>query len=102
MILSQQNSITNRSASTLAAWKLGVEHPDEIVCSGPKYQYPYSPDNVHLVTDGYRMLGEKYGQVYFERVVMGRNWQPLQPERARRTGRTITVDWCQPGRRDLR
>lgn len=96
MIVSQQNSITNRSASTLAAWKLGVEHPEEVVCSGPKYQYRYAQDNVHLITDGYRMLGEKYGQVYFERVVMGRNWQPLQPESATRSGRTITVDFHVP------
>jgi hypothetical protein len=42
------------------------------------------------------MLGEKYGQVYFERVVMGRNWQPLEPERATRSGRTITVDFHVP------
>jgi hypothetical protein len=26
-----------------------------------------------------RKLGEKFGQVYFERVVLGRSWQPLQP-----------------------
>jgi hypothetical protein len=96
MIISQQNSVNDRSASTLAAWRLGLDYPDDVVCSGPKYQYPYYEDNVHLITQGYRMLGEKYGQVYFERVVMGRNWQPLEPERATRSGRTITVDFHVP------
>jgi len=76
MIVSQQNSQTD--GSTLAQWKVGVDHPADIVCSGPKYQYP-SAEGVHLTTDGYEQLGEKYGQVYYERVVLGNNWQPLQP-----------------------
>ena len=98
MIVSQQNSVNSRSASTLAQWKIGVDYPDQIVCSGPKYQYPYYPgDHVHLVTAGYEQLGEKYGQIYFERVVLGRPWQPLQPTRAERTGdRLITVQFHVP------
>jgi lysophospholipase L1-like esterase len=96
MIVSQQNSIGIRSAATLAQWRVGVDHPEQAVCSGPKYQYPYAADNIHLNTDGYRMLGEKYGQVYFERVVMGRDWRPLEPARATRSGRTITVDFSVP------
>ena len=79
MIVSQQNSINDRAASTLAQWKIGADHPADVVCSGPKYQYPYYSDTVHLVTDGYRQLGEKYGQIYFERVVAGHDWQPLAP-----------------------
>lgn len=78
MIVSQQNGVNSRSASTLAQWKVGVDHPAEFVCSGPKYQYP-SAEGVHLTVDGYQQLGEKYGQVYYERVVLGNNWQPLQP-----------------------
>jgi len=96
MLVSQQNSINNRARSTLSQWRIGVDHPEDIVCTGPKYQYPYASDNVHLVTDGYRMLGEKYGQVYVERVVLGRLWQPLQPERVSRNGRVITVDFHVP------
>jgi hypothetical protein len=96
MLVSQQNSVSNRSASTLAQWQIGVDHPDDVACVGPKYQYPYSSDNVHLVTDGYQLLGEKYGQVYFERVVMGRDWQPLQPERVTKSGRVISIDFHVP------
>jgi hypothetical protein len=97
MIVSQQNSVNNRAASTLAQWRVGVDHPDEIVCSGPKYQYQYSSDGIHLNIDGYQALGEKYGQIYYERVVLERNWQPLQPTTVERIGsRSIRVDFHVP------
>jgi hypothetical protein len=96
MIVSQQNSCADQSASTQAQWQIGVDHPTDVVCSGPKYQYPYYSDAVHLVTDGYEQLGEKYGQVYFERVVLGHAWQPLQPTGALRSGQVITVHFHVP------
>jgi hypothetical protein len=96
MIVSQQNSVNDRSASTLAQWRIGADHPADVVCSGPKYQYPYYSDAVHLVTDGYEQLGEKYGQVYFERVVLGNAWQPLQPTSVERSGQVITVHFHVP------
>jgi hypothetical protein len=97
LIASQQNSVNDSSPSTLAVWKLGVDHPTEVVCSGPKYQYPYhAADHVHLETDGYEQLGEKYGQIYFERVIMARDWQPLQPTSVERSGAVITVHFHAP------
>jgi len=95
MIVSQQNSCNDHSASTLAQWKVGVDHPADIVCSGPKYQYP-SHEGVHLTTEGYRQLGEKYGQVYYERVILGRDWQPLQPTAVERNGVVITIHYHVP------
>jgi hypothetical protein len=95
MIVSQQNSCNDRSASTLAQWKVGVDHPADIVCSGPKYQYP-SAEGIHLTTGGYRELGEKYGQIYYERVILGRDWQPLQPTTVERQGAVITVHFHVP------
>ena len=98
MIVSQQHSSgADRSPSTLAQWKIGVDHPGDVVCSGPKYQYPYdSGDHVHLVTDGYRQLGEKYAQIYFERVVLGHDWQPLAPTTVERGTRMVTVHFHVP------
>jgi hypothetical protein len=90
MIVSQQNSCADHSASTLAQWKIGVDHPAEFVCSGPKYQYPYF-EGIHLSADGYRQMGEKYAQVYYQRVILGKEWQPLQPVRADRQGKGIIV-----------
>jgi hypothetical protein len=96
MIVSQQNTTNERSASTLAAWQIGVDHPTDVVCSGPKYQYPYTSDNLHLIVDGYELLGEKYAQVLYERTVLGHDWQPLQPTTIAREGRVVTVNFHVP------
>ena len=100
MFVSQQHSVPAgmgyTSASTLAEWQVGVDHPGDIVCSGPKYQYPYYSDNVHLTTQGYELLGEKYGEIFFEKVVQGQNWQPLQPINASRAGSVVTVQFHVP------
>ncbi len=95
MIVSQQNTCADRSSSTLAQWKIGVDHSADVVCSGPKYQYP-SPEGLHLTAKGYQLLGEKYGQVYFERVILGRNWRPLEPLKAKRDGKIITIRYHVP------
>jgi hypothetical protein len=96
MIVSQQHSFGDRSPSTQAQWKIGVDHPADIVCSGPKYQYPYFTDGIHLTAQGYQELGEKYGQVYFERVILGKDWQPLEPVSVERDGKIITIHFHVP------
>lgn len=95
MIVSQQNSCNDHSPSTLAQWRIGVDYPADFVCSGPKYQYP-SFEGVHLTSEGYRQLGEKYAQVYFKRVVLGEAWRPLEPLGALRAGRVVTVRFHVP------
>jgi hypothetical protein len=103
MYLSQQHSLPNgatslgwRSVATQAQWQLGVERPGDFVCTGPKYQYQGNADGVHLTVPGYRMLGEKIGQVYYERAVLGHDWQPLQPTTVERSGRVVTVNFHVP------
>ena len=96
MIVSQQNACADHSASAQAQWKIGEDHPDWIVCSGPKYQYPYAPDSLHLIADGYRQLGEKYGQIYYDRVILGRDWEPLAPTGIERSGMAITIRFHVP------
>jgi hypothetical protein len=96
MLVSQQNSVNDRAASTLAQWQVGVDHPNDITCIGPKYQYPYAADGIHLITDGYELLGEKYAEVYYERAVVGHDWQPLQPTTVERSGPMITVHFHIP------
>ena len=102
MLVSQQNSVPATSGmvaiSALQVLKAGVDHPGEIVCTGPKYQYSYStdPDHVHLPPQEYERLGEKTAQVYFERVVLGHDWQPRQPTSAERDASTVTVHFHVP------
>jgi hypothetical protein len=91
-----EGSTSGASASTLAQWQVAVHHPGDILCAGPKYQYPYLPDGVHLEVWGYELLGEKYGQVYHEAVVQGRGWRPLEPIGVERNGRVVSVRFHVP------
>lgn len=102
MFASQQNSVPadtgTVSTSALQVWKASVDHPGEIVCTGPKYQYSYATDSahVHLAAKEYERLGEKTAQVYFERVVLGTDWQPLHPTTAEVSANTVTVHFHVP------
>jgi hypothetical protein len=88
----------NIDVSTILEWTAALDHPEEIVCTGPKYQYPYAADFLHLVPLGYELMGEKYGQIFYQHVLLGRRWQPLQPlaDTVTRNGRVITVDFHVP------
>jgi hypothetical protein len=88
----------NIDVSTMLEWQASIDHPEAIVCTGPKYQYPYFIDFLHLVPLGYELMGEKYGQIFYQHVLLGHPWQPLQPlaETAARSGRAITVDFHVP------
>ena len=99
LLLTQQQTgpgDNSTTASLIAEWKLGVDHPGEVVCVGPKYQYAYASDHLHLVAAGYDRLGEKYAEVYHERAVLGHDWQPLQPVSVTRSGAVITVKFHVP------
>jgi hypothetical protein len=100
LLVSQQHSspsgVGTTSASTQAQWMVGVDHPGDIICSGPKYQYPYASDFTHLTAQGYDMLGEKYGQVYYQRAVLGQDWQPLQPISLSVSGAVLTLKFHVP------
>ncbi len=90
----QQHSYTSTgtAVSTLAQWKAGVDYPNDIICIGPTYQRTYGGDHIHLTASSYQQLGEKFGQVYYERVVKGNNWRPLEPTSITKSGKVITVN----------
>jgi hypothetical protein len=100
MLLSQQHSNPmdggSTSPATLAQWQIGLDHPGQIICTGPKYQYSYVSDYTHLVNKDYERLGEKDAQVFYQRVVLGNGWQPLQPTGVSQSGRIITVTFHAP------
>ncbi len=105
MLMSQQFAYPDtagmRPVSTQIQWQLGVDHPHDFVCTGPKYQYPGHEDSegrdgVHLAAEGYQMLGEKTGQVYYERLILGNEWMPLHPTAAERDGNAIIVTFHVP------
>jgi hypothetical protein len=100
LLLTQQSSCPVDAGalarSALAAWRASRAPGSGIVCVGPRYQYSYVEDGVHLDSLGYDRLGEKYGQAYFESVLRGRPWRPLSPLAARRESDAIRVDFNVP------
>jgi hypothetical protein len=102
MLVSQQDSVPSDSGSVSVSavqqWLAGVQHPGEITCTGPKYQYSYAVDtaHVHMGPVEYEKLGEKYAQVYFERQVLGHDWQPLQPISVSVNATVITIQFHVP------
>jgi hypothetical protein len=95
MLLSQQFAFPTgageRPLATNSQWLLGVERPGAFVCTGPRYQYAGEGDSLHLTPRSYAAIGEKSGQVYFERFLLGRSWRPLSPLSASVDGGAVTV-----------
>ncbi len=93
LIETQQSTVDpypDGTGSMLEQWQAGVDYPGQIICAGPKYQYAYAPDNLHLPSAGYIRLGEKYGEVVAA-IESGRGWTPLQPSGATHVGNVVTV-----------
>jgi hypothetical protein len=102
LLVSQQHTYphdshdTQRPLSALAALAAGRDFPGQIVCTGPKYQYAYTPDGVHMDAASYRRLGEKYAEVLDQVFFRRRPWKPLQPRASKRDGLVITLAFDVP------
>jgi hypothetical protein len=97
LLISQQSTITTASGgSAVAVWRLGVDHPGEGYCVGPKYQYQYAGDNLHMEASGYRRLGEKYAEVFDQVVNQGVFWKPVQPNSVVLSGTQVIVTFDVP------
>jgi hypothetical protein len=95
MFASQQStSADGYDGVSVQLWRAGVEHPDSIVCTGPKYAY--GANGVHLPGPGYERVGEKYGEVFDLVVNQGVPWAPVGPNKVALSGATITVDFDVP------
>lgn len=97
LFISQQSTIASGpSGSGQQVWRAGVDHPGQIVCTGPKYAYQYSNDLLHLPAAGYLRLGEKYAEVFDLVVNQNVAWKPLAPNAVARVGTKITVSFDVP------
>jgi len=100
MLVTQQHArelaVGSRAIGTVAQWQVAVDHAPAVVCVGPKYQYDYIADALHLTNQGYERLGEKLGQAYVQQVVRGQPWRPLEPIAAARRGAGVAVRFHVP------
>lgn len=96
MFASQQSTSAGAGGSGVQIWQESMLHPGQIVCTGPKYQYQYLPDHLHLPAPGYQRLGQKYAEVFDLVVNQKIAWKPVQPNKISRTGSTITLGFDVP------
>jgi hypothetical protein len=95
MFLTQQH-ITPGGGDKRAGMALGQllaadQSNGEIVMVGPKYQYEYDADLIHLTAPAYERLGEKYAEVFYRVAVEGRAFAPLAPVSVTRQGAEVRV-----------
>jgi hypothetical protein len=96
LFISQQSTYGGPASSAIQAWQDGVAHPNQIVVTGPKYQYGYNPGLLHLPGPGYLEMGEKYAEVFDAVVNQHLAWKPLQPNKISRAGAVVTVTFDVP------
>jgi hypothetical protein len=95
MFGSQESAVAGGyNSSAVQLWRAGVEHPRQIVCTGPKYAY--GDYWLHMNAPMYERLGEKYAEVFDLVVNQGVDWRPLGPHRVARAGRVVTIDFDVP------
>jgi hypothetical protein len=90
----QSSSAPGYDGSQVQIWRAGVDHPGQIICTGPKYQY--GPYGLHMPGPAYEALGEKYGEVFDLVVNQKKGWKPLGPNKVARSGAVITIDFDVP------
>ena len=102
LFVSQQHALPRRgdpdlrSSSTMAAWTAARDPSGLVVCLGPKYQYAYAADHLHLEAPSYRRLGIKNAEAFFRHVVTKQPFVPLQPKQVTRSGRVVRVAFDVP------
>jgi len=90
MFASQQSSLApGADGSQVQLWRAGVDHPGQIICTGPKYQY--GAYGLHMPAPSYARLGEKYAEVFDLVINQKADWKPLGPNQITRAGAVITV-----------
>jgi Carbohydrate esterase, sialic acid-specific acetylesterase len=95
LLLAQQSVmpgvVGSRGRLMNAVLSAAAAHPDAITVVGPQYMYEYGPDHLHLTAPGYERLGEKYAEVFYERVFLGRLYRPLQPTQITHSGTQVRI-----------
>ncbi len=95
LFISQMNTGWS-SEVALAQYEAHKNNPNKIILIGPKYQYSYHTDNLHLSNIGSRYSGEMFAKVMKKVVIDGDTWNPLMPTALNRNGAVIVLDYNIP------
>jgi hypothetical protein len=74
-----------------------IEDPGKVILVGPKYQYHYRSDKLHMdVNTQEKQMGEMYAKVMSKVLFEDETWDPLMPSSILRSGNIITVNYHIP------
>lgn len=72
------------------------DNPGKIILVGPKYQYTYASDHLHLTNTQSKHSGEMFAKVINKVVFEGETWNPLMPTSVSRSENIVTIDYAIP------
>lgn len=92
------NQMNSAAFGDIAAAQLDAHrnNPGKVILVGPKYQYAYASDHLHLTSTNSRHSGEMFAKVINKVVFEGETWNPLMPTSVNRVGNIVTIDYDIP------
>jgi len=72
------------------------DNPATIFLIGPKYQYTYANDHLHLTNTDSRYMGEMFAKVMSKVIFKNETWKPLSPTTVVRDGNIVTINYHIP------
>ena len=95
MFINQMNSASTGELAQ-AQLQAHIDNPGNIILVGPKYQYHYYTDNLHLTNTSSKAVGEMLAKVINKVVFQHQVWNPLMPTSIVRQNNVITVSYAIP------
>jgi hypothetical protein len=99
MFIDQSSNFTAYGTATsdlLIAQLAASENNSDIYMVGPKYQFDYGPDSIHLTNESYQLLGDYLGKALKRVLEDGESIVALTPAEEVRRGNVITVRFNVP------
>jgi hypothetical protein len=93
-----ESQMNSNSTGTIAVSQLQahINDPGKVILVGPKYQYPYYSDNIHLTDISYKNLGEMFAKVMDKVMLQGQTWNPLMPTAIQQVSNVVTLSYAIP------
>ena len=95
-LFTNQLDSANTGEMAVAQLQAHRDHPGKINLTGPKYQYHYASDHVHLTNTSYRLRGEMFAKVIKKVTIDGTGWDPLMPTSVIGSGTSMVVSYHIP------
>lgn len=93
-----ETQVGQSSVGTIAIGQLDAhrDNPGKVILVGPRYQFAYGGDDLHLTNAGSKIMGELYAKVMKKVLLDGATWDPLMPVSTTISGTTVTIDYHIP------